>query len=113
MLRGGKIIMAKVFYPEHIARIQGKVCKKDPNGLTYMQRSDSGTSFVQHRHATEYTPTPGQQAANARFANAHAAVASVMTDASQLQQYSTAWKAQKKYATLRGFIFAQEYKKLG
>ncbi len=105
--------MAKVFYPEHIARISGKVCKKDPNGLTYMQRSDSGTSFVQHRHATEYKPTPGQQAATARFANAHAAVAAAMVDSQQLATYREAFKAQKKYATLRGYIFAQEYKKLG
>ncbi len=104
--------MAKIYYPEHIARIQGKVCRKDPDGITYMQRSDTGTKFVQHRHATMYNPTAAQLAVNAKFASAIAAVQAAMADPVQIAAYISAFKAQKKYKTLRGFVFAEEYAKL-
>ncbi len=104
--------MAKVYYSEHIARIQGKVCRKDPNGITYMTRCDSGTNFVQHRHYIPQDPTAAQLAAQTKFTAACAAVNAVMSDPVQLATYRAAFKAQKKYPTLRGYIFAQEYAKL-
>ncbi len=104
--------MAKIYYPEHIARIQGKVCRKDPDGITYMTRKDTGTKFVQHRHATVYDPTPAQVAVNTKFASASAATAAVMSDPVQIAAMRDAFKAQKKYKTLRGYVFAQEYAKL-
>ncbi len=104
--------MAKIYYPEHIARIQGKVCRKDEDGITYMTRSDTGTKFVQHRHATVYNPTAAQVAANEKFKQTIAAVNAVMTDLEQLATYVTPFKAQRKYKTLRGFIFAQKYAEL-
>ncbi len=104
--------MAKIYYTEHIARIKGKVCRKDPNGITYMTRTDTGTTFVQHRHAVAYNPTAAQVACNEKFKAATAATLAVMADVEQLSAMAPAFKAQRKYKTLRGFIFAQEYAKL-
>ncbi len=104
--------MAKIYYSEHISRIQGKVCRKDPNGITYMTRCDSGTRYVQHRHYIPQTPTENQLAAQEKFKAAWAAVAAIMQDPEQIAANIAAFKAQKKYPTLRGFLFAQEYAKL-
>ncbi len=106
--------MAKVTYIDIIDNVSGKFCKQDPNGAIFAHRSDTNCKYVYHRHKPFVDdPTPGQQATRARFANASAATDAAMTDSEQLQAYSTAFKAQDKYKTLRGFIFAQEYKKLG
>ncbi len=105
--------MAKVYYPEHIDHIQGKVCKKDPNGLTYMKRRDSGTLFVQHRHNYKYNPTANQTAINDRFAAAQAAVKTVRQNPSELKAYQDAFKENPgKYSTLQGYMFAAEFAKL-
>ncbi len=104
--------MAKIYYPEHIARIQGKVCKKDPNGLTYC-RAVSGKNYVQHRHVGTYKPTAMQEEVNARFKTAQAAVKTIMEDPAQIKNYHAQWKANPgKYSTLRGYIFAKEFAKL-
>ncbi len=104
--------MAKIYYAEHIARIKGKICRKDTNGITYMTRTDTGTTFVQHRHAVAYNPTAAQIACNQKFKTATTATLTAMADPVQLAAYIADFKTQTKYKTLRGFIFAQEYAKL-
>ena len=58
----------------------------------------------------KYLELPKEKQAKVRKATATNAA---MADTTKLQQYSEAFKNQKKYSSLRGFIFAQEYEKLG
>jgi hypothetical protein len=50
-------------------------------------------------------------AAQAKFAQARAAVKALTSE--QKAAYATAFENQSKYGTLQGYIFAQEYAKLG
>ena len=50
-------------------------------------------------------------ARQAKFTQARAAVKALTQE--QISDYETAFKNQKKYVSLQGYIFAQEYAKLG
>ena len=90
-----------------VDRLSGKVC------------GHSNTYFAV-RNGTQYTgticnpytgePTDKQIAVRQKFADTYAAMAALTEE--QRNAYEKAFKNQKKYRTLRGYIFAQEYKKL-
>ena len=90
-----------------VDRLSGKVC------------SHSNTYFAE-RYGTQYTgticnpftgePTDKQIANRQKFADTYAAMAALTEE--QKNDYKEAFKKQKKYRSLRGYIFAQEYKKL-
>lgn len=90
-----------------VDRLSGKVC------------SHSNTYFAE-RYGTQYTgticnpftgePTDKQIANRQKFADTYAAMAALTEE--QRDAYKEAFKKQKKYRSLRGYIFAQEYKKL-
>lgn len=89
---------------ELFSRLSGKVC------------SHSNVYFAE-RNGTQYTgticnpytgePTEKQVAVRQRFADTYAAMANLTED--QKEAYAEAFKKQKKYRTLRGYIFAQLY----
>ena len=90
-----------------VDRLSGKVC------------SHSNTYFAE-RYGTQYTgticnpftgePTDKQIANRQKFADTYAAMAALTEE--QRDAYKEAFKKQKKYRSLRGYIFAQEYKKI-
>ena len=90
-----------------VDRLSGKVC------------SHSNTYFAE-RYGTQYTgticnpftgePTDKQIAVRQKFADTYAAMAALTEE--QRNAYEKAFKNQKKYRSLRGYIFAMEYKKL-
>ena len=90
-----------------VDRLSGKVC------------SHSNTYFAE-RYGTQYTgticnpftgePTDKQIANRQKFADTYAAMAALTEE--QREAYKEAFKKQKKYRSLRGYIFAQEYAKL-
>ena len=90
-----------------VDRLSGKVC------------GHSNTYFAV-RNGTQYTgticnpytgePTDKQIAVRQKFADTYAAMAALTEE--QRNAYEKAFKNQKKYRSLRGYIFAQEYKKL-
>ena len=90
-----------------VEKLSGKVC------------GHSNTYFAE-RYGTQYTgticnpftgePTEKQIAVRQKFADTYAAMAALTEE--QRNAYEKAFKNQKKYRTLRGYIFAQEYKKL-
>ena len=53
-------------------------------------------------------PTPNQLAVRQKFADTYAAMAALTTQ--EKEAYQEAFRKQKKYKTLRGFIFSQLYK---
>ena len=99
--------MSKVKPMILVDRLSGKVC------------SHSNTYFAE-RYGTQYTgticnpftgePTDKQIANRQKFADTYAAMAALTEE--QRDAYKEAFKKQKKYRSLRGYIFAQEYKKL-
>ena len=99
--------MSKVKPMILVDRLSGKVC------------GHSNTYFAV-RNGTQYTgticnpytgePTDKQIAVRQKFADTYAAMAALTEE--QRNAYEKAFKNQKKYRTLRGYIFAQEYKKL-
>lgn len=99
--------MAKITPMELLSSLHGKVC------------SHSDIYFAE-RNGTRYTgkicnpykgePTDKQVAVRQRFSDTIAAIAALTDD--QLDAYADAYTKQRKYKTLRGFIFAQEYNKI-
>ena len=99
--------MARIKPMELLSRLSGKVC------------GHSNTYFAE-RNGTQYTgticnpykgePTDKQVAVREKFASTIEAINALTEE--QKTAYEKAFKNQKKYPTLRGYIFAQEYKKL-
>ncbi len=100
--------MATVQYMELVDNVRGKFCKKNPNSPIFARRSDSGTKYVYHVH-NPFTgePTAAQVAVRQRFAQNQAKVTEALNDPQQSATYMAEFKAQKKYPTLRGYVFAQ------
>ena len=99
--------MAKIKPMELISKMSGKLC------------SHSDIYFAE-RNGTQYTgkicnpfngePTSAQVGVRTKFASTIAAMAALTPP--DIDAYKDAFKKQKKYKTLRGFIFAEEYKKI-
>ncbi|MBO5817949.1 MAG: hypothetical protein J6R26_08505 [Paludibacteraceae bacterium] len=99
--------MAKLKPMILVEKLSGKVC------------GHSNTYFAE-RNGTLYTgticnpftgePTEKQIAVRQKFADTYAAIANLTEE--QKEAYKEAFKKQKKYRSLRGYIFAQEYKKI-
>ena len=99
--------MSKIKPMELISKLSGKLC------------SHSDIYFAE-RNGTQYTgkicnpfkgePTEKQIAVRQKFADTYAAMAALTEE--QKADYETAFRKQKKYRSLRGYIFAMEYAKL-
>ena len=99
--------MAKLKPMILIERLSGKVC------------GHSNTYFAE-RNGTQYTgticnpftgePTDKQISIRTKFQTVIANMAALSTE--EIEAYRQAFKKQKKYRSLRGYIFAQEYTKL-
>lgn len=99
--------MAKFQPMELISKLSGKVCSH--SDMYFANRN--GTQYT-GKICNPYTgePTDNQIAVRQKFSTTITAMAN-LTD-QQKTEYETAFRKQKKYRTLRGYIFAQEYAKL-
>lgn len=99
--------MSKIKPMELLSRLRGKVC------------GHSNVYFAE-RNGTQYTgticnpykgePTEKQLQVRTRFAATIEAINALTEE--QTAAYKEAFKKQKKYRTLRGYIFAMENKKI-
>lgn len=99
--------MALIKPMELIASLSGKVC-------------GHSNKYFAVRYGTQYTgticnpytgePTEKQIAVREKFKQTYTAMAALTEE--QKAEYETAFRRQKKYRSLRGYIFAQEYAKL-
>ena len=99
--------MAKFIPMDLLKSLKGKVC----------MHSDT---YFANRYGTNYTgkicnpytgdPSQLQTAQRTKFASARAAVKALTTE--QKEAYKTAFKAQRKYKSLQGYMFAQEFAKI-
>ena len=70
---------------------------------------DNATIGVRVKHPYSGEPSANQLACQTAFTTAQEAVKTAMADSTQLATYTKAFKAQKKYKTLRGYIFSKVY----
>ena len=101
--------MSKVTLAYPVEKLQGKVNKEDDayfnarNGRCYMNRI---------RNPYDGPDTADQQAVKEKFKEAVAETLAILSDVTSdtYKEYLAAYKANPgKYATLRGYIFAQVY----
>ena len=99
--------MAKYKPVELIKELRGKLCSHSD---IYFQKR--GRTLCTGKICNPRTKpfTQDELARQDKFKRARAAVAALTQE--QIAAYKTAFKAQSKYATLQGYIFAQEYSKL-
>lgn len=101
--------MAKITPTILIADISGKVCTHSNvyfarrNGSTY-------TGTICNKRTTPYSEA--ELANQQKFKKAHAAALQRKNDPKQAAQDLVAFKNQKKYKTLIGYLVAEEYSKL-
>jgi len=73
------------------------------------RKVDNATIGVRVKHPSNGGNSTDQLASRTAFSTAVTAVATAMANTTQLATYKSAFKAQKKYKTLRGYIFSQVY----
>ncbi len=100
--------MAKVQYLDPIAYLSGRVSKKHSQ-VVYNHRSDTGANYTSMRGERTTEPKPAELAARAKFKVVHAAVNARIRNTDTLATDTLAFRKQSKYATFRGFLFAQAW----
>ena len=97
--------MAKLKLMTHLDGACGKYSKTD-EVYTKVRKFDNQTIGVRLKHPVDNNPpTTAQQQAQEKFATIVAAVNTALADAAQKAAFKAAWKKQKKYKTLRGYVF--------
>ena len=88
---------------------RGKICKHSK--IIFAQRKGTNyTSQICNPRTKAYSAE--ELARQQKFATALTNANTALADATQKAAYETAFKAQSKYKTLRGFVIAQEYARL-
>ena len=103
--------MAKYEPIDMVNHYRGKICSHSD---TYFQKRGNTLCtgrICNPRDLSKHPLSADEIAARQKFTQARAAVKALTSE--QNAAYALAFKNQKKYATLPGFIFASEYAKLG
>ena len=77
------------------------------------RKADNATISVRMKHPYDGGASAEQLAHRAKFAQATAATATALNTPETRATYEAAFKKQHKFITLRGYVFAKEYAKLG
>lgn len=101
--------MSKIKPMALIESMSGKICQH--SDMYFFERNGKVFTGKICNPSTK-EPTEAQLAVQEKFKTAHANTQAAIDDPEQLAAYQTAYDAQKKYSTLRGYIFAQEFAKL-
>ncbi len=100
--------MAKFKPIELIKELRGKLCSHSD---IYFQRRARTLCTGKICNPRTKPFSAEELARQAKFTQTRAAVKALTQE--QISDYETAFKNQKKYVSLQGYIFAQEYAKLG
>ena len=88
---------------------RGKICKHSK--IIFAQRGQTQyTSQICNPRTKAYSEE--ELARQQKFATALTNANTALADATQKAAYETAFKAQSKYKTLRGYVIAMEYAKI-
>jgi len=101
--------MSKIKLETPFTSFRGKICKHTK--IIYVERG--GTKYTSQICNPRTKPFSADELARQnKFKNAAQATVTALADPVQKAAYEVAFNAQKKYKTLRGYVFAQEYAKL-
>ena len=101
--------MSKLNMMTHLDSVSGKYSKTD-KVYTRVRKFDNQVIGVRLKNpATNEPPSAAQEAAQTKFATVMAQVAAALTDAGQKATLTAEWRKQRKYKTLRGYIFHKLY----
>ncbi|MBQ7448486.1 MAG: hypothetical protein IJS73_01640 [Paludibacteraceae bacterium] len=103
--------MAKVDYIDPVYALHGRLGTEGKAGkVVFKQLASTGTSFTsKHVEKVDRVYSAEEIARQQKFAVARAAMEVALADPEQLAALKAAFQKQKKYKTLRGFVFAQKY----
>ncbi len=101
--------MAQVKPMGLIESMSGKVCEHSD---MYFFRKNGKVFSGKICNPSTKEPTQNQLAAQAKFKTARTNAMTALADPQQKATYEAAFKNQKKYYSLYGYVFAQEYAKL-
>ena len=76
------------------------------------RKADNATISVRMKHPYDGGSSASQLAQRAKFRQAQTATATALATPETRATYEASYKKQHKYITLRGYVFAEEYKKL-
>ena len=76
------------------------------------RKKDNATIGVRVKNPYDGGNSEAQQAVRNAFKEAQTQATTILADPEQRATYEAKFKAQKKYLTLRGYIFAQVYAKI-
>ena len=93
-----------------IESMSGKLCSHSD---MYFFRKNGKVFSGKICNPSTKEPTSAQTAQRTKFATAHANAQAALADDTRRANYEAAFKNQKKYSSLFGYVFAQEYAKLG
>ena len=77
------------------------------------RKKDNATIGVRVKNPYDGGNSEAQKAVRETFKTVRAQVDAIMADPEQRASYEAKYNAQKKYLSLRGYIFAKEYEKIG
>ena len=99
--------MSKIKLETPFTSFRGKICKHTK--IIYAERGDTKyTSQICNPRTKPFSAD--ELARQNKFKNAVQAANTALADPVQKAAYEVAFKAQKKYKTLRGYVIAEEYK---
>ena len=102
--------MAKIEYSFPVEKIHGRISKQHKVGFAHRKASKRNYTTVYGERSTPVSAT--ETAHRLKFANCVANTRTRMLDPNQLPSDQAAFAAQKKYPTLYGYVFSQEWAKL-
>ena len=100
--------MAKVVYLDPIARLDGKISRKHSK-VIYNYRKDTGAMYTSMQGERSVPLSANEAAVRNKFRIVSAAVRLRIADTSKTAADTVAFKAQSRYATFRGFLFARAW----
>ena len=94
----------------HLDRISGKYNRTD-RVYTRVRKFDNQVIGVALKNPVRnQPPSAGQATAQQKMSSVAAQAKAIYSDPTQLAEFRTAWKKQRRIPTLSGYIYAQLYK---
>ena len=103
-------VMAKYVPIEMVKEYHGKICEHSDVYFAKKGKTLYTGKMCNPRNLEKDPLSANEIAARTKFASARAAVKALTAE--QKAAYAEAFKNQKKYSSLQGYMFAQEYAKI-
>ncbi len=101
--------MSSIKLEAPFSAFRGKICRHSK--IIFAKRGETQyTSQICHPRTKPFSEA--EKGRQTKFGTAVTNAQTALSDASQRAAYEQSFKKQKKYQTLRGYVIAEEYKKI-